>query len=106
MQTLPEDNGRYTLYDHAHAIAELLASKWEVDGLQRSWHATYVPFLSTEAIHFVVVQTRGVGGFQVACIQAGSLQEARSGPALSLLAACVWLGLAAIHVPLAWQHEL
>jgi hypothetical protein len=93
----------YTLAEHASDMAALLASAWEVDGSMRSWHAE---FESYRRVHVVLLQVRGMAGFEVSAVVAHELVKQRSGPGFSLAAAALWLGLDDCNTPLDWRHEL
>lgn len=92
------------LTQHVVQMAALLASEWAAPGMSRSWHATYR--YDGELYHAALIQTKHVEGFQVALIGRQLVMDVRSGLAVSLRAACVWLGLDGVAAPLDWQHEL
>lgn len=92
------------LQDHVVQMAALLASEWQAPGFVRSWHCQYR--YDGELYHAALIQTKHVEGFQVALIGRQQVMDLRSGSAVSLRAACVWLGLDGVKEPLDWRHEL
>ena len=94
----------YTLQEHARDIAALLASEWLAEGPVRAWHASYA--FANQVYALSLVQRRGVAGFQVAAVSPFATEQLQSGAAVTVAAACVWLGLANVPHALDWHIEL
>ena len=92
------------ILEHGVAIASVLNSEWVSEGRTRAFHARYWRFgLLQQA---VIVQQRGVEGFQVGMIRHGFVDQIHTGIAMSLAGVCVWLGLDDVPSGLDWRVEL
>lgn len=90
---------------HAKDIRTLLASEWEVPGYVRAWHARYRDATGATC-QASIRQQKGVEGFSVGLVRAGIVMRETSSAHVNLRAACIWLGLDEVALPLDWHIEL